>query len=210
MSLNISGWAIRNPIPPMVLFTVLMLLGVVSFFKLPITRFPNVDVPIVSVTITQAGAAPTELESQVTKKIEDAVAGVAGVKHITSAVSEGSSATTIEFRLETNSDRALNNVKDAIAKIRSDLPRTIDEPVVQRVDVAGLPIVTYAVAAPAMTIEELSWFVDDVVARSLQSVKGVGGVSRVGGVDREIRVSLDPDRLAALGVTAGDVNKQLR
>ncbi|MDB5593466.1 MAG: efflux transporter, AcrB/AcrD/AcrF family protein [Hyphomicrobiales bacterium] len=210
MSLNISGWAIRNPIPPLVLFTVLMLLGIVSFFKLPITRFPNIDVPIVSVTITQAGAAPTELESQVTKKIEDAVAGVAGVKHITSGVSEGSSATTIEFRLETNSDRALNNVKDAIAKIRSDLPRTIDEPVVQRVDIAGLPIVTYAVAAPAMTIEELSWFVDDVVARSLQSVKGVGGVSRVGGVDREIRVSLDPDRLAALGVTAGDINKQLR
>ncbi|MBX9740983.1 MAG: efflux RND transporter permease subunit [Beijerinckiaceae bacterium] len=210
MSLNISAWSIRNPIPPIVLFTVLMLLGVVSFFKLPITRFPNIDVPIVSITVTQAGAAPTELESQVTKKIEDAVAGVQGVKHITSAVSEGSSATTIEFRLETNSDRALNNVKDAISKVRADLPRSIDEPIVQRVDIAGLPIVTYAVAAPAMTIEQLSWFVDDVVARSLQGVKGVGGVSRVGGVDREIRVSLEPDRLAALGVTAGDVNRQLR
>ena len=210
MSLNISGWAIRNPIPPLVLFTVLVLLGLVSFGKLPITRFPNIDVPLVSVTVTQSGAAPTELETQVTKKIEDAVAGVPGVKHVSSTMSDGTSVSTIEFRLETNSDRALNNVKDALAKIRADLPRSIDEPVVQRIEIAGLPIVTYAVAAPAMTIEQLSWFVDDVVARALQSVKGVGGVTRVGGVDREIRVALDPDRLAALGVTAGDVNKQLR
>ncbi len=210
MSLNISAWSIRNPIPPLVLFTVLVLLGLFSFGKLPITRFPNIDVPIVSITVNQSGAAPTELETQVTKKIEDGVAGVAGVKHISSAISDGASVTTIEFRLETNSDRALNNVKDAIAKIRADLPRTIDEPMVQRVDIAGLPIVTYAVAAPAMTIEDLSWFVDDVIARSLQNVKGVGGVTRIGGVDREIRVALDPDRLAALGVSAGDVNRQLR
>ena len=210
MALNISAWSIRNPIPSLVLFTVLVLLGVVSFGKLPITRFPNIDVPIVSVTVTQSGAAPTELETQVTKKVEDAIAGIAGVKHVSSAISDGSSLSTIEFRLETNSDRALNNVKDAIAKIRSDLPRTINEPIVQRIEVAGLPIVTYAVSAPVMTIEELSWFVDDVVARSLQNVKGVGGVTRVGGVDREIRIALDPDRLAALGVTAGEVNKQVR
>jgi hydrophobe/amphiphile efflux-1 (HAE1) family protein len=210
MALNISAWSIKNPIPSLVLFTVLVVLGIVSFGKLPITRFPNIDVPIISVSVTQSGAAPTELETQVTKKIEDAVAGLAGVKHVSSAISDGSSVSTIEFRLETNSDRALNNVKDAIAKIRSDLPRTIDEPIVQRIEIAGLPIVTYAVAAPAMTIEDLSWFVDDVVARSLQNVKGVGGVTRVGGVDREIRIALDPDRLAALGVTAGDVNKQVR
>jgi hydrophobe/amphiphile efflux-1 (HAE1) family protein len=210
MSMNISAWSIRSPIPSLVLFTVLVLLGVFSFSRLPITRFPNVDVPIVSVTVTQSGAAPTELETQVTKKVEDAVAGVSGVKHISSAISDGSSVSTIEFRLETNSDRALNNVKDAIAKIRSDLPRSIDEPITQRVEVAGLPIVTYAVSAPAMSIEDLSWLVDDVIARSLQNVKGVGGVTRIGGVDREIRISLDPDRLAALGVTAADVNKQLR
>ena len=87
-----------------------------------------------------------------------------------------------------NTDRAVNDVKDAIAKIRADLPRTIDEPIVQRIDVDGLPIMTYAASAPAMTPEELSWFVDDVVARELQSVRGVGGVERIGGVDREIRV----------------------
>jgi hydrophobe/amphiphile efflux-1 (HAE1) family protein len=210
MQLNISAWAIRKPIPSLVLFIVLMILGVFSFQGLPITRFPNIDVPVVTVSVTQAGAAPSELQNQVTKRVEDTVAGINGVKHITSSISEGISTTTIEFRLEINSDRAVNEVKDAVAKIRSDLPRTIDEPVVQRLDIAGLPIVTYAASALAMTPEELSWFVDDVVARQLQSVQGVGRVERVGGVEREIRVELKLDRLLALGITAADVNRQLR
>jgi len=210
MQLNVSAWAIRKPIPSIVLFIVLMILGVVSFRTLPITRFPNIDIPIITVAVTQAGAAPSELQNQVTKRIEDAVAGVNGVKHIMSTIAEGISTTTIEFRLEINSDRAVNDVKDAIAKIRADLPRTIDEPITQRVEIAGLPIVTYAVSAPAMTPEELSWFVDDVVARQLQGLSGVGGVTRVGGVDREIRVDLHLDRLLALGITAADVNRQLR
>ena len=210
MQLNISAWAIRKPIPSLVLFIVLMILGVFSFQGLPITRFPNIDVPLVTVSVTQAGAAPSELQNQVTKRIEDTVAGINGVKHITSTISEGISTTTIEFRLEINSDRAVNEVKEAVAKIRSDLPRTIDEPVVQRLDIAGLPIVTYAASALAMTPEELSWFVDDVVARQLQSVQGVGRVERVGGVEREIRVELKLDRLLALGITAADVNRQLR
>ncbi|MBO1908345.1 efflux RND transporter permease subunit [Microvirga sp. 3-52] len=210
MQLNVSAWAIRKPIPSLVLFIVLMILGVFSFQGLPITRFPNIDVPLVTVSVTQAGAAPSELQNQVTKRVEDSVAGVNGVKHITSTISEGISTTTIEFRLEINSDRAVNDVKDAVAKIRSDLPRTIDEPVIQRLDIAGLPIVTYAASGPAMTPEELSWFVDDVVARQLQSVQGVGRVERVGGVEREIRVELKLDRLLALGITAADVNRQLR
>jgi hydrophobe/amphiphile efflux-1 (HAE1) family protein len=210
MQWNMSAWSIRKPIPSIVLFIVLMVLGVFSFSQLPITRFPNVDIPIVSITVTQSGAAPSELQNQVTKRVEDAVAGVNGVKHIISNISEGLSTTTIEFRLEVNSDRAVNDVKDAIAKIRAELPRTIDEPIVQRVEIAGLPIVTYAASNPAMTPEELSWFVDDVVARQIQSIAGVGGVVRVGGVDREIRVTLNVDRLLALGITAADVNRQLR
>lgn len=210
MRLNVSAWAIRKPIPSIVLFLVLMILGIFSFRGLPITRFPNIDIPIVSIAVTQAGAAPSELQNQVTKRVEDAVAGLAGVKHIISAISEGLSTTTIQFHLEVNPDRAVNDVKDAVAKIRADLPRTIDEPIVQRIDVEGLPIITYAAAAPAMTPEELSWWVDDVGARALQSVRGVGGVDRIGGVDREIRVTLDPDRLLSLGVTAAEVNKQLR
>jgi hydrophobe/amphiphile efflux-1 (HAE1) family protein len=210
MNWNISAWSIRHPVPALVLFLVLITLGVVSFGRLPITRFPNIDVPVVQVRVYQSGAAPSELETQVTKRIEDAIAGVNGVKHLTSTITEGSSLTLIEFRLETNQDRALNDVKDAIARIRTELPRTIEEPIVQRLDIEGLPILTYAARAPAMTPEQLSWFVDDTVARALQGVAGVSAIERIGGVDREIRVALDPDRLLALGITAGDVNRQLR
>ncbi|MHC2089735.1 efflux RND transporter permease subunit [Methylobacterium sp. CM6244] len=210
MRLNVSAWAIRKPIGPLVLFLVLIVLGLVSFRGLPVTRMPNIDVPIVSVAITQAGAAPSELQTQVTKWVEDSIAGVRGVKHITSAITEGSSVTTVEFRLEVNTDRAVNDVKDAISKIRINLPRTIDEPVISRVEIAGLPILIYGVKAPAMTPADLSWLVEDKIARSLQGVKGVGGVERVGGVAREIRVVLQPDRLLALGITAADVNRQLR
>ncbi len=210
MNWNISAWSIRRPVPALVLFMVLMVLGYVSFKQLPVTRFPNIDVPIVQVRVSQAGAAPSELETQVTKKVEDAIAGTTGVKHITSTVTEGLSTTVIEFRLETNQDRALNDVKDAIARVRADLPRTIDEPIVQRLEIEGLPILTYGAKAPAMTLEELSWFVDDVIVRAVQGVKGVSQIQRIGGVEREIRIALDPDRLQAYGVTAGDVNRQLR
>jgi len=210
MNWNISAWSIRQPVPSLVLFMVLIALGYASFGQLAITRFPNIDVPIVQVRVYQSGAAPSELEVQVTKKIEDAIAGVNGVKHQTSTVTEGSSVITIEFRLEVNQDRALNDVKDAISRIRSELPRTIEEPIVTRLEIEGLPIVTYGARAPGMTPEELSWFVDDVVVRALQGVKGVSQIERVGGVEREIRVSLDPDRLLAFGITTGDVNRQLR
>ncbi|MDH7793967.1 MULTISPECIES: efflux RND transporter permease subunit [unclassified Beijerinckia] len=208
--MNISAWSIRQPIPALVLFAVLTILGLFSFSQLPVTRFPNVDIPIISVTINQPGAAPSEIETQITKKIEDAVAGVVGIKHIVSSISDGLSTTTIEFRIEVNTDRALNDVKDAVARVRADLPRNILEPITQRVDITGLPIVTYGVSSPGMSIEQLSWFVDDVAARDLQSVRGVGGVSRIGGVDREILIELDPDRLLSLGVTAGEVSQQLR
>lgn len=208
--MNVSAWAIRQPIPSLVLFLVLIVLGWLSFNSLPVTRFPNIDVPVIQVQVTQSGAAPAELETQVAKKIEDAIAGVTGVKHQTSTLTEGSSLTMVEFRLEVDADRALNDVKDAIARIRTDLPRTIDEPIIQRIEIEGLPIVTYAVRAPSMTIEELSWFVDDTIKRRLQSVSGVSAVDRIGGVLREIHVTLDPDRLLSLGITAGDVNAQLR
>ena len=210
MAFNISGASIRHPIPAIVLFCVLMVLGVFGFVAIPITRAPNIDVPIVSILVTQSGAAPSELETQVTKKLEDAVANIQGVKHIQSSITDGSSRTTIEFRLETNTDRALNDVRDAVSKIRADLPRTIDEPIVERIDIEGQAIQTFAASAPGMTLEQLSWFVDDTVMRDLQGARGVGQVERIGGVTREIQVALDPDRLAALGVTAGDVNAQLR
>ena len=209
MAFNVSALAIRRPVPAMVLFVVLLVLGTASFFAIPITLAPNVDIPVVSVAINETGAAPAELETQVTRRVEDAVASIIGVKHISSTVTDGASSTVIELQLGTPEDRALEDVKDAISRIRDQLPATIDEPVVSRIDIAGQAIRTYAASAAGMTPEQLSWFVDDVVLRDLQGVRGVGQVDRVGGVTREIRVSLDPDRLDALGITAGDVNRQV-
>ena len=210
MRINFSAWAIRNPVPPILLFSVLCVLGIMSFMRLPVTKFPNIDVPVISVTMTQSGAAPAELESQITKEVEDAVANITGVKHVVSTLTDGRSTTAIEFRLEIDTDRALNDVKDAIEKIRADLPRNIDEPIIQRIDVEGQSILSYAASSPGMTLEQLSWHVDDVIKRRLQALKGVGRVERYGGVEREIRILLDPDRLLAFGITAAEVNRQVR
>ena len=193
MAFNISAASIRQPVPSIVLFVVLCFLGWMSYLNLPITRFPNIDVPLVQVRIVQAGAAPAELESQITKRVEDAVANITGVKNVISNLTDGMSSTVVEFRLEVNTDRALNDVKDAIAKIRADLPRNIDEPIIERLDIENQAILTVAVAAPAMTIEQLSWFVDDTVKRELQGLRGIGRISRNGGVLREIRVALEHD-----------------
>jgi multidrug efflux pump subunit AcrB len=210
MALNISAWSIRNPLPSVVFSIVLLVLGWVSFTKLAVTRLPSADIPVISVAVSQFGAAPAELESQVTKTIEDGVSGVEGVRHISSSITDGLSLTTIQFALETNTDRALNDVKDAVTRVRANLPQNVTEPLIQRVDVIGLPIVTYAAISPGKTPEQLSYFVDDVVKRALQGVRNVAQVERIGGVEREILVSLDPDRLQAAGLTAVDVSHRLR
>ncbi|MGC2775346.1 MAG: efflux RND transporter permease subunit [Bradyrhizobium sp.] len=210
MALNISAWSIRNPLPSVVFSIILLLLGWISFTKLAVTRLPNADIPVISVAVSQFGAAPAELESQVTKTIEDGVSGVEGVRHISSSITDGLSVTTIQFALETNTDRALNDVKDAVTRVRADLPQNVTEPLISRVDKIGLPIVTYAAISPGKTPEQLSFFVDDVVKRELQGVRGVSQVERIGGVEREILVSLDPDRLQAMGLTAVNVSQSLR
>ncbi|MCW5824824.1 MAG: efflux RND transporter permease subunit [Cyanobacteria bacterium TGS_CYA1] len=206
----ISAWSIKNPIPVLVFFLALMIAGIYCFVGLGIDETPNIDIPIVSVTVTQSGAAPPELESQVTRKIEDAVAGIGNVKHIYSTVNEGTSATTVEFELETDVDRAVNDVRNEISKIRTQLPLDVDEPMVQRLDFVGGPFVTYSVSSPKRDAEELSWLTDNTISRALLGVKGVGQVQRAGGVDREIRVNLNPSKLEALGITADTVNMQLK
>lgn len=210
MALNISAWSIRNPLPSIVFSIILLVLGWVSFTKLAVTRLPSADIPVISVAVSQFGAAPSELEAQVTKTIEDGISGVEGVRHISSSITDGLSVTTIQFALETNTDRALNDVKDAVTRVRANLPQNVTEPLIQRVDVIGLPIVTYAAISPGKTPEQLSYFVDDVVKRALQGVRGVSQVERIGGVEREILVSLDPDRLQAAGLTAVNVSQSLR
>ena len=208
--MNFSAWSIRNPIAPILAFFILMMLGWQSFNSLPVTRFPNIDVPLVAVTVSQGGAAPAELETQVAKEVEDAVAGISGVKNITTKIFDGSSQTLVEFRMEVPTDKAVQDVKDAIDKIRGDLPADAEDPIVSRVDVEGQAIMTFAVTAPDMTMEELSWFVDDSIKRGLQGRPGVGRVDRYGGADREVRIELDPVKLGSWGITAQAVSAQLR
>lgn len=210
MSFNVSAWSIKKPIPTIVLFLLLTVVGWFSFNSLGIDTNPNIDVPTVQVTVTQPGAGPAELESQVTKNIEDAVAGLGNIDELRSVVNDGISTTTINFDLGTDTDRATNDVRNAVAQIRQDLPQDINDPIIQRLEFAGGAIMTYTVSSEQRSVEELSNFVDQTISRSLLAVKGVAQIKRVGGVDREIRVNLEPDRLQSLGITATQVNDQLR
>ncbi|MFP4124896.1 MAG: efflux RND transporter permease subunit [Coleofasciculus sp.] len=210
MSFHLSAWSIKKPVPTIVLFLILGIFGLVSFFRLGIDSNPNIDIPAVMVTVTQPGAGPTELETQVTKKIEDSVAGLGNIDELTSTVREGSSTTTVSFVLGTDSDRATNDVRNAVAQIRQDLPQDVNEPIVKRLEFAGGSIMTYAVASETRSVEQLSDLVDRTISRALLNVPGVAQIDRLGGVDREIRVDLDPSRLQAYGITATQVNDQIR
>lgn len=208
---NLSAWSIRNPIVPIVLFIGLLLAGVVAFNRMDVNGSPDIDFPGVNVFISQPGAAPTEIETQITQKVEAAVRSINGVDEIQSTASEGSSSTFVQFVIGTDANDAVNEVKNAVDQIRGDLPDGILEPRVSKIEVGGNgPIGYYAVSADDMTMEQLSWFVDDTVSRKLMSIEGMAAVSRAGGVDREIRVVLDPARMQSLGVTASQINQALR
>ena len=208
--MKISAWAIKNPIPPIVLFLVLTVGGIVSFLSLGVDENPDIDIPIVMVSVAQVGAAPSELETQVTRRVEDAISSVGNVEHITSTVTEGISVTNVEFLLGTNTDRAVNDVRDTISRIRQDLPADITEPNISRLDFIGGPFATYTVSNPNLSVEELSWLVDNDLSRRLLSVPGVGQLQRSGGVERQITVFLDRDRIESVGLTVDQVNTQIR
>ncbi len=210
MRMGISAWSIKNPIPVVVLFIALLIAGVAGYRALPIKLYPDVSFPIVQVTVPLPGAAAAEIETQITRVIEAAVSNVAGVDHVTSTVSNGLSATTIEFEIGVSPPEAADEVRAAVDRIRSDLPSGIEEPIVERFDIDAMPIVTYAVSAPSMSDVDLSWFVDDTIARRIIGEVGVAQVTRVGGVDREINVTLDPRRLQSLNLTAPQINNALR
>ena len=207
---NISAWAIKNPIVPLVLFMVLGFVGLVSFVRLPINLEPDISFPMVIVTVSQPGAAPTELEKQILQKIEASVSTVGNVHNITSRAFEGSARIFIEFQIGTPVDRAVNDVRDAVSRVRADLPEGIQEPTVSRVDTEGNAIVYYAISSTTLTDEQLSWFVDNTLSKRLLALSGVAQVSRGGGVQRQIRIDLDPAKMQALGITAVQVNQQLR
>ncbi len=207
---NISAWAIRHPITPIVLFVVLFFLGLVAFIRLPINLNPDISFPMVDVTISQPGAAPTEMETQIAQKVEGSISSIGNIHNITTYILEGATNIFVEFQIGTPIDRAVTDVRDAVAKVRNDLPQGILEPVIQRVNVDGGAIAYYAVTTTSMTPTELSWFIDNNITKRLLAIPGVAQVARSGGVSREIRVELDPGRMQALGLTAYEVNEQLR
>jgi len=207
---NLSAWSIRNPVIPLVLFTALLLAGIVSFLRMDVTNNPDVEFPGVQVTIAQPGAAPAEIENQITQRVESALRSINGVNSIQSSASEGSSGTFVEFEIGTDIVLALSEVQTAIDGVRPTLPDGILEPQIQKVNVAGGAIGYIAVEADDMTIEELSWFIDDTVSKRLLKIEGMAEIGRFGGVDREIEVIIDPAKMQALGVTANQINGVLR
>ncbi|MEO0061820.1 MAG: hypothetical protein RLZZ08_380, partial [Pseudomonadota bacterium] len=207
---NISAWSIRNPIVPMLAFLGLMIAGIMSFSQMDIQDQPDIEFPMVIVQISQPGAAPSEIENQITQRVEAAVQTLDGVENINSTASEGSSNTQIEFALGTDIAEAVNEVKSQVDQIRGELPDGILEPRVSKQQTSSQPIVFFGVQAQDMTIEQLSWFIDDTITKRLLTVDGLATVDRNGGVDREILVILDPAKMQATGVTASQVNAALR
>jgi multidrug efflux pump subunit AcrB len=207
---NISAWSIRNPVPSLVLFFMLTVAGLVSFATMQVNNDPDIDFPVVIVSVSQPGAAPTELENQVTQKVEAAVRSLSGIDEINSTVTEGNSVTVVQLDIGTPIDRAVEDVRSALQQIRGNLPDGILEPQVERANTTGNDLANYAAISTDMTIEQLSWYIDNTVTKELQSVSGMATVERNGGVSREIRVKLDPDKLQSLGLTASQVNAQLR
>ncbi len=208
--MNVSSWCIRNPIPALMLFVLLSFGGILSFQSMKVQNMPDLDLPTVTVSASLPGASPSQLESEVARKIENAIATLQGLKHITTKVQDGSVTITAEFRLEKPVQEALDDIRSAVSKVRSDLPGDLRDPVVTKLDLAASPILAFTVASARRDDEALSWFVEETVAKKLLSVRGVGQVSRVGGVSREVTIALDPVKLQSLGATAADISRQLR
>ncbi|WML90288.1 efflux RND transporter permease subunit [Thiothrix lacustris] len=207
--MNVSAWSIRNPVPAILLFALLTFLGVKGFKALGIQNFPDIDLPTITVNASLEGADPEQLESEVARKIENQLATIAGVKHIRTTLTDSSANIATEFDIDKDTEVALNEVRNAVDTIRANLPSQMNDPIVSKVTTAGSALVTFTVASPNMDEEALSWFVDNDITRKLMAVKGVGKVSRVGGVNREVRISLNPALMAGLGVTSADVSARL-
>ena len=208
--MNVSAWSIRNPIPALMLFVMLTFAGVLSFKAMKVQNFPDLDLPTITVVATLPGAAPAQLETEVARKLENAVATLQGLKNIYTKVQDGAVTVTAEFRLEKPVQEAVDDVRSAVQGVRSDLPADVRDPIVKKMDLAAQPVLAYTVRMPSMDDEALSWFVDNTVTKRLLSVRGVGAVTRVGGADRQVAVELDPERMLALGITAADVSRQLK
>jgi len=208
--MNVSTWSIRNPIPSVMLFVLLTFAGLLSFSAMKVQNFPDIDLPMVMVTASLPGASPGQLENDVARKLENSIATLQGLKHVYTKIQDGSVSLTAEFELEKPLQEAVDDVRSAVSRVRADMPADLRDPIINKVDLAGQPVLAFTVRAASMDDEALSWLVDNDVARRLLNVPGVGAVNRVGGVTREIRIALDPQRLQALGASAADISRQLR
>ncbi len=210
MAINVSASSIRNPVPSILLFVLLTLAGIVGFRAMKIQQFPDIDLPNIIVTAALPGAAPAQLETEVARKIENSIASIQGLKHIYASVGDGVVTVTAEFRLEKPTQEAMDDVRDAVSRVRSDLPGDLRDPVITKMDFASMPVLVFTAGSTRFDDEAMSWFIDNDVARAMLAVRGVGSVARVGGVTRQVVVELDAARLLALNATASDVSRQLR
>ncbi len=208
--MNVSAWSIRNPIAAVMLFVLLSFAGLLSFNAMKVQNFPDIDLPTVTVSATLPGASPSQLENDVARKIENSIATVQGLKHITTKIQDGSVTLIVEFRLEKPVQEAVDDVRSAVQRVRADLPADVRDPVITKLDFAAQPVLAFTISSSRMDDQELSWFVDNDITRRLLAISGVGAVNRVGGVTRQVHVDLDPGKLQALGATAADISRQLR
>jgi len=208
--MNFSAWSIRNPVPALLLFAMLCVMGVMGFRALPIQNFPDITLPTVTISATLEGAAASQLETDVARKIEDKLASLGRVKHVETTITEGNVSIRVTFEIDKDGNEALNEVRNAVDSVRPELPADMNEPIVSKINTTGSAILTYTVRADGMDEQELSWFVDNEVTRAMLAVSGVGSVSRTGGVTREVHVDLDPALMNGLGVTVSDVSNSLK
>jgi multidrug efflux pump subunit AcrB len=208
--MNVSAWCIRNPIAAIMFFVLLCFAGVLGYQNMKVQNFPDLDVPNISITASLPGASPAQLETDVARKIENAIASLQGLKNIYTKVQDGVATITAEFRLEKPTQEALDEVRSAVQQVRADLPSDLRDPVVNKINISGTPVLAYTINSKRMDAEALSWFVDDTLSRRLLAVNGVGAVARVGGVNREVRIALNSGKMQALGVSAATVSRQLR
>ncbi len=209
MSLNVSAYSIKNPLVAILLFILLTLGGIYGFMKMKVQQFPDIDLPAVVVTVTLPGAAPSQLENDIAKKIENKLTSIEGIKHIRTTLQTGAATMVTEFVLEKDIQEAVDDVRSAVGEVRGDLPAAANDPIITKVSTAGFPVVTYSVASENMNVEDLSWFVDDMVTKRLSDIPGVSTVSRIGGLQREITVAADPITLSGLKLPITQLSNQI-
>ncbi len=206
---GLAQLCVRRPVFTTMLILALIVVGVFSYFSLGVDLFPKVDIPAVSVAVVDPGASPEEVETEITKKVEDAVNTISLIDEVRSTSSEGLSVVTVSFLLAKNGDTAAQEIQNKVNLIANDLPQTAKTPVVQKFDPDAAPVIQIAVSAPR-SIRDLTLIADKRIKQQLENAKGVGEITILGGAKREIHVVVDPDRLRAYNLTVNDVFNAVR